>query len=240
MRIEDLARSEQPIDRSTPSRGGGRVLLFVLFVLYLVLLAWIVLWKLEVPHIGRGGIREVKFVPFAPDTCDGASAPSEVLANVLLFIPFGVYLGLVAPTWPWWRITGTVAAASVSLEVAQYVLAVGSSDITDLITNTVGGLTGLGLLALARRRLKARTVTTVTRVCAVLTVLALLAIAVFVASPLRFVPRDVMVSSPGMSGEGPGLIAGERVRPDQDAHRQQCREDPFWVPPRGVEGIGLA
>ena len=125
----------------------------MLFALYVAMLVWVVVWKLEVPHIGRGGIREVKLVPFAPDACDGASAPSEVLANVLLFIPFGVYLGLLAPTWPWWRITGTIVAASLSLEVAQYALAVGSADITDLITNTAGGLAGLGLLALARRRL---------------------------------------------------------------------------------------
>ena len=146
---------------------------------------------------------------------------------MLLFIPFGVYLGLLAPTWPWWRITGALVAASLSLEVAQYALAVGSSDTTDLITNTAGGLAGLGLLALARRRLEARTVTAVTRVCAVLTVLALLAIAVFVASPLRFTPRDVVVTPPGVSGDGPGLVAGERVRLDQDARGQQCSENPF-------------
>ena len=131
---------------------------------------------------------------------------------MLLFIPFGVYLGLLAPMWPWWRITGTIAAASLSLEVAQYALAVGSADITDLITNTVGGLVGLGLLALAPRRLTARTVTAVTRVCAVLTVLALLAIAVFVASPLRFTPRDVRVTPPGVSGDGTESRRG-RARP---------------------------
>ena len=66
-----------------------------------------------------------------------------------------------------------------------------------------------------------------TRVCAVLTVLALLATAVFVASPLRFTPRDVVVTPPGVSGDGPGLVAGERVRLDQDARGQQCSEDPF-------------
>ena len=48
-----------------------------------------------------------------------------------------------------------VAGASLGLEVAQYVLAVGSSDITDVVVNTAGGLAGIGLLALARRRLRA-------------------------------------------------------------------------------------
>ena len=138
MTTDELPRSWMPDDGSERARRM-RGLLWVLFALYVALLVWVVVWKLEVPHIGRGGIREIKLVPFAPDACDGASAPSEVLANVLLFIPFGVYLGLVAPTWTWWRIAGTVVAASLSLEVAQYALAVGSADITDLITNTAGG-----------------------------------------------------------------------------------------------------
>jgi hypothetical protein len=58
-------------------------------------------------------------------------------------------------------------------------------------------------------------------------VLALLAIAVFVASPLRFTPRDVMVTPPGVSGDGPGPVARERGRADQDEREQQCSEDPF-------------
>ena len=226
MTTEELPRSRKTDGGREPTRRV-RGLLWVLFALYVAMLVWVVVWKLEVPHIGRGGIREVKLVPFAPDACDGASAPSEVVANVLLFIPFGVYLGLLAPTWPWWRIAGTIAAASLALEVVQYALAVGSADTTDLVTNTAGGLAGLGLLALARRRLEARTVTAVTRVCAVLTVLALLAIAVFVASPLRFAPRDVVVTPPGVSGDESGQVAGERARLDQDARGQQCSENPF-------------
>ena len=128
----------------------------MLFVLYLALLAWIVMWKLEVPYIGEGELRQVKLVPFAPSACDGASAPSEVVANVLLFIPFGLYLGLLAPAWPWWKTAGTIAGASLAVEVAQYVLAVGSSDVTDLITNTAGGLAGLGVLVTRRAAGSAR------------------------------------------------------------------------------------
>jgi glycopeptide antibiotics resistance protein len=86
--------------------------------------------------------------------------------------------------------------ASVVLEVAQYVLAVGRSDITDVVVNTAGGLAGLGLLALARRRYRATTPVVMTRVCAIGTLLALLAIAIFVALPLRYAsPRDVAIAS---------------------------------------------
>ena len=185
-----------PVIEKKPSRAGGRALLVVLFVVYLVLLAWIVLWKLEVPYVGAGALREIKLIPFAPGAGAGASEPFEVIANVLLFVPFGLYLALVAPSWPWWKGACAVAGASLVLEIAQYVLALGSSDVTDLIVNTAGGLAGIGLLALARRGLQARTVTVMTRICAIGTVLALLATGVFVASPLRYAPpRDIAVVS---------------------------------------------
>ena len=201
----------------------------MLFTLYLALLAWIVLWKLEVPHIGGGELRQVKLVPFAASACDGASEPSEVVANVMLFLPFGLYLGLLAPRWPWWKAAGVAAGASLALEVAQYLLAVGSSDITDIITNTAGGLVGLGLIALARLRLGASTVEGMTRVCAGLTVIALLATAILAASPLSFAPpRDVMISRQLEPAAAADTVVGQPRRLVHDAHMQQCRENgPF-------------
>jgi glycopeptide antibiotics resistance protein len=164
--------------------------------------------------VGRRGDaarRIIKLVPFAPSAGAGASRPSEVVVNLVLFIPFGVYLGLLAPSWPWWKVTGVVAGASLTLEVAQYVLAVGSSDVTDLVVNTAGGLAGIGLLAEVRRGLQARTAAVVTRVAGIGTAFALLASGVLIASPLRHAPpgpdipmqsvpvqdRDARVNAPG-------------------------------------------
>ena len=164
----------------------------MLFGVYLVLLVWVVLWKLEVPYIGGGALRHIKLVPFAPTAEDGASEPLEVIANVVLFVPFGLYLGLIAPSWPWWKVAGVVAGTSLLFEVTQWVLSVGSCDITDLIVNTAGGLAGLGLLAFARRRFQDRTGTVMTRVCAIGTVLFVVAAGIFIASPVRYAPiRDV-------------------------------------------------
>ncbi|MBM7830854.1 glycopeptide antibiotics resistance protein [Agromyces cerinus] len=206
-----------------PTRGTRRFVLPALFALYLALLAWIVMWKLEVPYFGMGGLRQVKLVPFVSNACNGASAPSEVVANIVLFIPFGLYLGLLAPSWPWWKATFAIAGASLALEVAQYALSVGSSDVTDLITNTAGGLIGLVLLAVVRRRLGERTFTAMTRFCSGLTVLALIATAAFIASPVSFAPqRDVSVSMPGAPGTGPGMRSGEREQMNREARDLQC------------------
>ncbi|MEU2198484.1 VanZ family protein [Isoptericola sp. NPDC019482] len=171
-------------------------LLPLLFTVYLALLAWTVLWKLDVPRVGEAGERVVKLVPFVASAHAGASEPVELVLNLVLFLPFGVYLGLLVPSWPWWRAAGTLAGASALLEVAQYVLAVGSSDVTDVVVNTAGGLAGLGVVVLARRSLRAWTAAVVTRWCAAGTALALLAAGLFVASPVRLTgppPGDVVV-----------------------------------------------
>lgn len=172
--------------------AAGRSHLVALFAVYLGLLAWAVLWKLEVPWVGEAGERIIKLVPFVATARAGASTPFDVVVNLLLFVPFGLYLGLLAPSVRWWKAAATVAAASLTFEVTQYVLAVGSSDLTDVLVNTAGGVLGFGLLVLARRRLGAGTGAVMGRICAIATVVALVAGAVVVASPLSFgTPQDV-------------------------------------------------
>jgi glycopeptide antibiotics resistance protein len=176
--------------------------LAVLFAIYLVLLAWIVLWKLEAPYVGAAALlpRPFKLIPFLPSAEAGGSAPLEVVANVLLFVPFGLYLGLLAPSWRTWKLAGVFAAASLALEITQHVLSTGSFDITDVIVNTAGGLAGLGLLAVARRTFPTATLESMTRVCLIGTVVALVAIGIFIASPLRYAPpHDVIFATPSPS-----------------------------------------
>src|SRR5690349_20329821 len=166
------------VTRSLPViRESPRSLPVALFAVYLALLVWVVLWKLGVPYLGTGEQRAVKLVPFVAGDGYGVSTGFEMLANVALFVPFGVYAGLVAPRWSWLRVAGAAVLTSLALEVTQYVLAVGSSDITDVILNTAGAVAGLLLLAALRRTLRERTGAVVVHWCAMATVAALLAVA---------------------------------------------------------------
>ena len=192
-----MSRPRHPGSTRPPTRTA----LVAMFVVYLVVLVWTVLWKLEVPW--TGGDTMVKLVPFVAAGGAGASAPVEVVANLVLFVPLGIYLGLLAPRWPWWAAAGTIAGASVALEVTQYVLAVGRSDTTDVIVNTVGGLVGLGLLALARHTLAARTATVMTQICSIATVLALLGGGLYLASPWQ--PVHVRDAGPLARVGTPGI-----------------------------------
>jgi glycopeptide antibiotics resistance protein len=160
----------------------------VLFAVYLVLLTWVIVWKLEVPWVGEAAFvpHPVKLVPFLPSGDAGASNPLEVLANLIFFVPFGLFLGLIAPRRRRWWHAAIFLVASLLFEITQHLLSVGSFDITDVITNTAGGMLGLGMLALVRRRLGERFVPVMSRALVVVTAVAVVLVAIVVVSPLHY------------------------------------------------------
>ncbi|WP_353951093.1 VanZ family protein [Knoellia sp. S7-12] len=185
-----------PVAAVRPEERPRRALLVALFLVYLVLLTWVVMWKLDVPWVG-GGFRNVKLVPFVSSDGDGASQPLEVAGNLLLFIPFGVYLRLLAPSWSPLSVTALAVGASGTLEGAQFVLAVGRTDTSDVIANTAGAVVGLVAVALAHHGIGAPARRLMTGACTVGTTFALVACAIFVAAPLRYGPPDVACDQSG-------------------------------------------
>ena len=87
--------------------------------------------------------------PVARPRPDGSPSP-KWRGMSRLFVPLGFYLALTWRGSGVWRRVGVIAAVSVCVEVLQYVLAVGVSDVDDVILNGVGGLVGLLVYRLAR------------------------------------------------------------------------------------------
>ncbi|KQZ85147.1 hypothetical protein ASD56_01915 [Microbacterium sp. Root166] len=166
-----------------PAAGVPSALTATLFAVYLAVLTWLVVFKLQLPHIGPDSARALKLIPFVATSSAGASATWEVLANIVVFVPFGVYLGLLVPSWPWWKAAGAAAGASAALEVAQFVLATGKTDVTDILMNAAGGLAGFGLALVTRRAFAGRAAGALTGVLTMGTVLVLLAAATVVLGP---------------------------------------------------------
>lgn len=122
-----------------------------LFVVYLLFLVWVILLKLEFSLTELDKVREFNFIPFHYE--DGHNIGfhfSEVLNNMLIFIPAGAYLSLLFRKMPFGGKAVLVFAMSLALECSQVILAVGRFDITDLITNTVGGIIGIGVPLIGR------------------------------------------------------------------------------------------
>ena len=59
-------------------------------------------------------------------------------------------VAMLEPRRPLWAKLAPIAGTSLAFEVLQFVFAAGASDITDLLSNTLGGAIGLGLYALVR------------------------------------------------------------------------------------------
>lgn len=153
----------------------------LLFAVYLVMLTWLVLFKLHEPFLGREDTREIKLIPFLPYETYGASSPFEVILNLLVFVPLGIYLRTLTP-WRPRAVIAVIAGASLTFEVTQYALALGSSDVTDLLVNTAGGLVGVALFALAYRRFGDRTRAVVTQGAGIVTLAALIVVGFHVQS----------------------------------------------------------
>lgn len=121
-----------------------------LFVIYMVLLVWIILFKLQFSISGIDRIRSINLIPFYYENEIGMNFHlKEVLENAAIFIPLGIYLCMFKSE-PSFKVKFIfILFVSLLLELFQYILAVGRTDITDLITNTCGGMAGIGLYWLA-------------------------------------------------------------------------------------------
>lgn len=64
--------------------------------------------------------------------------------NILIFIPLGFFIGLLATRAVWWKAALWSFGVSLFIESFQLVVSRGT-DIDDLILNTLGGLCGYGL-----------------------------------------------------------------------------------------------
>lgn len=133
----------------------SRALTVCLMAVYLVVLAWVILLKMELSLDVVGTIRSVNLIPLAGATViNGATDYREVVQNVLAFAPFGLYLGMLQGGRSPWRALAAIAAVSLSFEALQFAFSLGATDVTDLIANTLGGALGLALYALVRRALR--------------------------------------------------------------------------------------
>lgn len=72
---------------------GLNCLVQFLFAVYLILLVWIILFKLQLSIHELDRIRGINLIPFYYDNEIGMGFHlKEVLENVAIFIPYGIYL----------------------------------------------------------------------------------------------------------------------------------------------------
>ena len=114
----------------------------VLFIIYLIALFWILLLKLGVQFSYMAN-RRVNLIPFKDAFSRGRIDFSEIILNVLIFVPLGMYAGVLFKRWNFGKKLFFFFLTSLMFELLEFVFRIGAFDVTDIITNTSGGITGL-------------------------------------------------------------------------------------------------
>lgn len=149
-------------------KGAAKLITILLFGVYLLLLIKLTLFRtsvflFDINFSGQNGYitsfetayDRANFVPFYSIYYYLISKQEpfvvgliNVLGNIVLFIPFGLFLPLI---WSncrrWKKLTLVLFLVSISLEVAQLLFAIGNFDIDDTLLNVVGGWIGYLLFA---------------------------------------------------------------------------------------------
>ena len=150
----------------------SKTLTGILAAIYLILLTWIILLKMRFSFSDLPHIRNINLIPFhASVIVNGTIDFDKIINNFLVFLPVGLYTCMLKPHWNLFRKIAPAFFLSLLYEVLQYLFAIGATDITDLISNTLGGCAGVLLFVLLAKILKGRTVRILNIAAAVCTVL---------------------------------------------------------------------
>lgn len=153
---------------------GKKKVTAAIFFVYLILLVWLVLFKLSFDISELSRMRSINLIPFRGSGLTQTRVGiKEVLYNVIVFVPFGVYLSMWKPEWKILKRVGSILAVSFLFEVLQFVFAIGVSDITDLLGNTLGGIIGIGILAVLQKLLRTKTAFVINLLAAIVMALVL-------------------------------------------------------------------
>lgn len=138
------------------SLGRAAFLLHTLFYLYICLVLAVTVMPFRLPFLGGSSPASIRvnFIPFIDVIRHYRRAGFELVLNILMLLPFGFLLPLVSGC----RFRGVLAGSalfSFCIELTQFLYLwtpqpIRRPDITDLITNTVGGILGYLLFLLLR------------------------------------------------------------------------------------------
>ena len=103
--------------------------LLVVFGIYLALLVWCILFKFalrpeEIPHL-----RGINLIPYAASVVvNGKVQISEIIENMLVFLPFGLCISAFYPDSEIQNRILLASGLSLFFEVTQYIFAIVSGD----------------------------------------------------------------------------------------------------------------
>ena len=144
----------------------------ILFAVYFLILVWILLFKMSFSLDELYKNRSINLIPFMGSVVvNGRIYINEIIDNILVFIPLGIYICMLKEDWSILRKISVGFFISLGIEVLQFILAIGATDITDLIGNTLGGIIGIGVFYLFSKVFKNKTNKIINTLALIVTIL---------------------------------------------------------------------
>ncbi len=139
-------------------KSGGKKNLIVRTVMYvyvsLVLFVTLMPVIASLPYMFNHPYKLMYLELFGDYLADRGDTVRQIVLNVLMMAPFGFLLPLIKPRKLWTCAFWTFVF-SLSIELMQPLMAGNrASDVTDLVTNTIGGVLGYCIYLIMRRPLK--------------------------------------------------------------------------------------
>ncbi|MBB6691349.1 VanZ family protein [Cohnella xylanilytica] len=142
----------KPNPISNPNRIG-KALLYLLFLSYVCVALNIILFK-TIPLTSLFAdrffdLRSINLVPlrtiigYLQEPVDIEKALVNIGGNIGIFVPLGLFVFYIGGPKSFGRQISFLFLTTLFLEVAQYALALGSSDVDDILLNAAGGAIGI-------------------------------------------------------------------------------------------------
>lgn len=123
---------------------------YIVFSVYLILLIWLVLFKFATNPSEIPSMRGINLIPFYYGK-ETSVHLKEVIYNIIVFVPLGVYVQIFRENWKKVMKCLVILLTSFLFEIVQFIFAIGASDVTDLIGNTIGGIVGILLCVILKK-----------------------------------------------------------------------------------------
>ncbi len=146
---------------------GIFLLLYILLFFYALIFKYISPWELF--SSDREYIRSINIIPLytvysylsGSLNVSPVIVISNILGNIILFIPLGIYLQLLKKNKKIWISILIIFFITLFIEMFQFIFGLGAADIDDIILNCSGGLIGIlicrGLYAFLKSEEKVHT-----------------------------------------------------------------------------------
>lgn len=160
-----------------------KIMTYVVFMIYVLLLIWLILFKFSTSIMELDHIRNINLIPFKGSmVVNGRLGITEIIYNVLVFVPFGVYVEVLKCDWSFVKKILPGFLLSFIFETLQFVFAIGASDITDVIGNTLGGTIGILFFLLIQKIFKKHSLNIVNIIGMIIEILAIAMLALLLIS----------------------------------------------------------